>query len=232
MGRHFACSDLHGMWNLWQKIGEYCNDDDVIFFLGDAIDRGTDGLKLMKALIKDKRVQYIKGNHEDMLVNAFYNSDFFLVALNGGNSTIKDFEKLSDDSSLRLIHKLENLPKEIEYINPDGIRIIMNHSGYNQKQPILNKKEDPYIWNRSQITCPWKGDNKTLIVHGHTPTPFLIQKLNETGNFFEVPKDVKDISVINYCNGHKLDIDLGSFETGKAALLDLDTLKVQYFTNK
>lgn len=237
MNRHFACSDLHGMLNLWKQINEYCDETDTIFFLGDAADRGPDGLKLIKTLLTDKRVQYIRGNHEDMLINAFYENDFWLVAYNGGDNTIKDFQKLSDDDQLFLIHRLEILPKELKYTNPNGVRIVMNHSGFNPKQYTTPEmKKDPYIWDREQIIYPWEGDNRTLIVHGHTPIPFLIQKLNEvayiTNNFYNMPKKIEDISVVNYCDGHKIDIDLGSFATGKAALLDLDTLEVQYFTTE
>ena len=129
MNRHFACSDLHGMWQLWELIDAYCDETDTIFFLGDAADRGPDGLRLMKTLLIDKRVKYIKGNHEDMLVNAFYESDFSLVRYNGGSPTIKDFQKLSEENKEWLINKLDKLPKELDYINTNDIHIIMNHSG-------------------------------------------------------------------------------------------------------
>lgn len=237
MNRHFACSDLHGIWDLWTQISDYCDETDTIFFLGDAADRGPDGIKLIKTLLTDKRVQYIKGNHEEILINAFDYCDYFFVHYNGGSQTVKDFLNLSEDSQEWLIKRLNILPKEIEYTNPNGIHIIMNHSGYNPKQPIiLPLKQDPHLWDRCQIPFQWIGDNKTLIVHGHTPTPHLIIKLNEvayiTNNSYNMPQRIEDISIINYCNGHKLDIDLGSFTTGKTALLDLDTLEVIYFTTE
>ncbi len=237
MNRHFACSDLHGMWKLWEQIDAFCDETDTIFFLGDAADRGPDGLKLMKTLLIDRRVQYIKGNHEDMLINAFYENDFWLVAYNGGDQTIKDFKRLSDDNQSWLIRRLEILPKEIEYTNPNGVHIVMNHAGYSPEQgTLIGSREDPYIWDRRQIVFPWKGDDKTLIVHGHTPIPHLIQKLNEvayiTNNFYDMPQKIEDVSIVNYCDSHKIDIDLGSFATGKSALLDLDTLEVQYFTTE
>ena len=237
MNRHFACSDLHGMWKLWEQINAFCDETDTIFFLGDAADRGPDGLKLMKTLLIDRRVQYIKGNHEDMLINAFYKNDFWLVAYNGGDQTIKDFKRLSDDNQSWLIHRLEILPKEIEYTNPNSVHIVMNHAGYSPEQgTLIGSREDPYIWDRRQIVFPWKGDDKTLIVHGHTPIPHLIQRLNEVAHItnivYDMPQKIEDVSVVNYCGGHKLDIDLGSFATGKSALLDLDTLEVQYFTTE
>ncbi|MCM1324301.1 MAG: metallophosphoesterase [Acetobacter sp.] len=233
MNRHFACSDLHGMWKLWEQISAFCDESDTIFFLGDAADRGPDGLKLMKTLLIDRRVQYIKGNHEDMLINAYYENDFWLVSYNGGNQTIKDFQRLSDENQSWLIRRLEILPKEIEYTSSNGTHIVMNHSGYNPEQKlIVGSKEDPYIWDRKQIPYPWKGDDR-IIVHGHTPIPHLIQKLNEvsciTNEAWDMPQKKEDVSIIRYCGGHKIDIDLGAFATGKAALLDLDTLEVQYF---
>ncbi len=235
MNHHFACSDLHGMWDLWSQISDYCDETDTIFFLGDAVDRGSDGLKLMKTLLIDKRVKYIKGNHEDMLVNGFYQNDFLLTRYNGGNQTIKDFQKICESSQEWLIRKLDKLPKEIEYTNSNGVHIVMNHSGFNSKQSITPMGQDPYLWDRSQIVYPWKGDDNTLIIHGHTPVPLLIQELNRiafiTSKYYDMPK-IKDISIIKYCNNHKIDIDLGSFATGKTALLDLDTLKVKYFTTE
>ena len=43
---------------------------------------------------------------------------------------------------------------------------------------------------------------------------------------------VTNPEIVNYCNGHKYDIDLCSCATNKVALLDLNTLKPIYFTTK
>ena len=50
----YAFTDIHGNYNLWLAIKNYCKEDDEIFFLGDAIDRGPDGIKIMQELFKDK----------------------------------------------------------------------------------------------------------------------------------------------------------------------------------
>ena len=69
MNKTYAITDLHGMWNLWEQISEYCDETDTIYFLGDAIDRGVDGLRVMESLLKDKRVIYLLGNHEEFFLN-------------------------------------------------------------------------------------------------------------------------------------------------------------------
>ena len=53
MGKNFCCTDLHGMWRLWEEIKFYCSPDDTIYFLGDAADRGVDGIRIIKDLLLD-----------------------------------------------------------------------------------------------------------------------------------------------------------------------------------
>lgn len=69
----FAFTDIHGMYNLFQAIMNYCNKQDpeaMIIFCGDACDRGPDGYKIMKELLDNPKVVYLKGNHEDMFTKA------------------------------------------------------------------------------------------------------------------------------------------------------------------
>ena len=40
----YACSDLHGNWELWAEIKKFLKPDDTLYYLGDATDRGPDGL--------------------------------------------------------------------------------------------------------------------------------------------------------------------------------------------
>jgi serine/threonine protein phosphatase 1 len=67
MYKTYAFSDVHGIYDLWAQIRDYCDETDTIYFLGDACDRGEDGIRIIIELLQDKRVKYIKGNHEDML---------------------------------------------------------------------------------------------------------------------------------------------------------------------
>lgn len=66
----YACSDLHGQKDLLIQIQKFLQPDDVVFFLGDAADRGPYGWEMIKMIAQDKRFISIKGNHEDMLIKA------------------------------------------------------------------------------------------------------------------------------------------------------------------
>ena len=69
----YCFTDIHGMYELYKKIMDYCKGEDpeaTIIFLGDAADRGPEGYRIMKELLENPHVVYLKGNHEDMFVKS------------------------------------------------------------------------------------------------------------------------------------------------------------------
>ena len=66
----YACSDLHGNYNLWKSIKNYLKNEDTLIFLGDAIDRGSDGLKILYEIMRRPNTIYLCGNHEYMMSKA------------------------------------------------------------------------------------------------------------------------------------------------------------------
>lgn len=69
----FYFTDIHGRWNLYKTLMNYCIEQDpncTIIFGGDACDRGPDGYKIMKHLLADRQTIYLMGNHEDLFINS------------------------------------------------------------------------------------------------------------------------------------------------------------------
>ena len=67
----YVCSDLHGFAIdkfklMLERVG--FNDSDFLWVLGDVIDRGPDGIKILKWLMAQPNAQLILGNHEAMLL--------------------------------------------------------------------------------------------------------------------------------------------------------------------
>ena len=60
----YVCSDIHGQYDLFKKILDKINfsDEDKMFVLGDAIDRGPEGIKLLQDLVDRKNVFFLLGN--------------------------------------------------------------------------------------------------------------------------------------------------------------------------
>lgn len=235
MNKVYACSDLHGMYRLWEQIRDYCDETDKIIFLGDAADRGKDGLKIIQELLADKRVTFLKGNHEDMFatyVPEFSEGHFHNMAwwyTNGGKATYDAVMELSYETQLYLARKLDKLPRSMWYESPLGHKVFLTHAGtdlqYTEEQLAMYfGRKDAYLWDRKHIGCGRPLDEKfkdVFQVHGHTPV------VNNRFIFSGYNKDAK-IETIFY-DDHKYCIDMGAFATYKAALIDLDTFETKYF---
>ena len=69
----YAMSDVHGNYSLFKAAIQYCEREDPeysLVFMGDACDRGPDGYRIMRELLDNPQVVYLKGNHEDMFAKA------------------------------------------------------------------------------------------------------------------------------------------------------------------
>ena len=66
-------TDIHGHYLLYDAIINWCleqDDQSFIIFGGDSCDRGLDGYKIMRELIENPQVGFLKGNHEDLFTKA------------------------------------------------------------------------------------------------------------------------------------------------------------------
>lgn len=242
MNKVYAFSDIHGMYELWEQIKEYCDDSDVIYFLGDAADRGPHGHKIMRELLTDKRVFYLLGNHDEFLLHIGadliegHNSNIMLWIANGGHPTIQDFLRQPIAQQEWILRKLNQLHRKVIYVNKNGQILHLSHAGQSLDEDLelLRLKgediENLLIWDRQHIQDPWPQDEEyqnQYVIHGHTPTKSLAQ----FGAHITEPPKIGVPGV--YANGHKIDIDTGCFASGSIPLFDLDELKVaKIFTIK
>lgn len=213
----YACADLHGQGWAWDAIKNRLAPSDYLYFIGDAVDRGPDGVRIMQEILDRPNTTYIQGNHEQMMLDGMY-EDYNAIDLwfyNGGLSTQKVLANMPETGVESLLQEVNVLPFYAEYTNPDGIRIIMTHSGYTFDMNDWYKM----IWDRTHYYKEGMIPTNTLIVHGHTPTPYLCHTIGEV-----IPE-----GMVWYDNGHKIDIDTGAYFTRKACLLNLDTLEEEIF---
>lgn len=242
----FAFSDLHAQYGLWTQIKNYIKPTDTIYCLGDCVDRGDTGLEILNEVMKTPNIILLRGNHEDFInsigsetLRYEINEDIYwkvpnmyLWLMNGAKNTIEDFERLTKGEKQFLINKIRKLPTHAEYVNKNGDIIYLCHAG---RQPNTKEVNDMklgdvpmnnYIWDRSHIfEEKWYGKENEYCIHGHTPVKNLIYYLNPTA---EMP--ISNNKIFKYCNNHKIDIDLGSFDSKTACLLNLDTFETIYFS--
>lgn len=231
----YACADLHGTMELYKQIKAFLKPDDVVYFLGDAGDRGPEPWEMIKTIYADPQFIYIKGNHEAMLVDAMNEflineccgEDFWLLQHNGGGRTFEGWQAESPANQLEWKSRLNKLPVYMEYINKDGLIIMMTHAGftpcYDAEDRICRPDDYECVWDRHHFLDPWPVETENVvIVHGHTPTLLLADRIKWSDENVEP-------GAIWYANNHKVDIDNGCFFTGCTCLLNLDTFDEEIF---
>lgn len=227
---NYAFSDIHGNYNLWEQIKNYCKPEDTIYFLGDAIDRGQNGVKIMKELIEDPRVIYIKGNHEYIMERYFLNPtkenlDFW--DKNGGIPTQQQLCSISKEEIINLLEAIQSMPYYYKYINTKEQEIFLSHSGFYAELDKIKESDKGWyklklLQDREHIEKPesiwFHASDIDYIIHGHTPTKYFKFLYNK-----EIEKDKPAFY------GHKIDIDIGTYENKKIVLFNLDDFSYKIF---
>ena len=247
MNKIYVCSDLHGCFDLYEQINNFILPDDTVIFLGDAVDRGPYSYETMEAIRTNPQWIYLKGNHEAMLEDAINEK------LNPDSSVPFNFSYIycinngAEDKGESAYHQIIKNNQLQEYSNffanemflhytidnaKTGIRVILTHAGYTplpDKDPETYLEDEDLFWDRTHFldNIPQeKMDMPTIIIHGHTPTVFLIEEVSECQKFGD-PK----FPLCRYGNG-KIDIDAGSFSSGIAYLVDITDITLDHMNFK
>ena len=228
----YACSDLHGMLHFYKAIKEFLNPEDKVYYLGDAGDRGPEPWETIKTILTDPQFIYIKGNHEDMLIQALgkgYGRQYSLLRSNGGEKTYKQCLQEPDWADWR--SKMKDLPTQAIYVNTQDETVYLSHAGFTpwiDSEGQLGKIwDEDLIWDRDHFLDKWPEDEmfqKAIVVHGHTPIPFLLDEIDPAYQMGEI-----EPGALWYADGKKCCIDCGAVFTGHCVLLNLDTWDEEVF---
>lgn len=173
----FYFTDVHGCYDLYRAAMDYCFEQDnapIIIYGGDACDRGPNGYKIMKELLDNPQVMYLKGNHEDLFVHAAWaikkgyehqidedlvwsylyneemsdygNHDVQLCLFNGGYQTLHDW--MMDGMPMNFVDKIQHLPVTFSYENLDFC-----HAGgrYREFQKVARDEYDVQFINKDDF---------------------------------------------------------------------------------
>jgi serine/threonine protein phosphatase 1 len=136
----FAVSDLHGQFKTFAKGLETIgfSDSDVLYVIGDVIDRGPDGIKLLQYIREHDNMDLIIGNHEFMMLNSVppdggpgcdgVDSDIWLF-FNGGIATYEKYGNLTREQRKELLDWLAGR-EVIKPLEVNGKRFCLTHSFY------------------------------------------------------------------------------------------------------
>ncbi len=234
-GKTYVLSDIHGCYGKYLMMLKKINfgPEDTLYFLGDAMDRGPDGVKVTLDIMSRPNVHSILGNHEAMALDALpvfetlkdiYKGraeetacvtpdDVYKVNHwydNGCLPTRKAFMRLPKSERKRVFDYMKSLPlyREIEV---GGREFILVHGGlkdFSPDRPIEDYSPHDLVWERPKTYTKY-FDDKTVIV-GHTPTRLL-----------GTPGKI-------YHGDGFIDIDCGCFSDNVLGCLCLDNMEEIY----
>ncbi|MBF0118313.1 MAG: serine/threonine protein phosphatase [Desulfobacterales bacterium] len=187
MGNIFAIGDIHGcidkLSELMGKL-DINSEEDTVVFLGDYIDRGPDSFKVVDYLIqfrkKNKNIVFIRGNHEDMLLNYVSKTDKVNFSANGGAQTLISYWKQKASPCAELIPKehLDFFESSCFYYETD--KYIFVHAGLKEGVTLEKQDTSDLIWIREQFITS-KYDFGKCVVFGHTPFPKVFVQPGKIG---------------------------------------------------
>jgi serine/threonine protein phosphatase 1 len=187
MNKIFVVGDIHGCFDklcaLMGKIPINYAQDQLIF-IGDYIDRGQSSVDVVDYLMGFKKrvpgTLFLKGNHEDMLQNYLDGSDRFTYMLNGGQRTLDEYLKRSNNA------KAFPIPSEhLEFFNSLHLYYqtedyIFVHAGLREKVPLESQEKTDLLWIRDEFIHSDFNFGKRVIF-GHTPFKEPLLQSNKIG---------------------------------------------------
>lgn len=191
MKRTLCISDIHGChkeFNELLRIVNFNPKEDKLILLGDYCDRGPKSkevIEQVKSLVEEFNVVALRGNHDQMLIDALNGNDDYIFLRNGGISTIEsycglnwfegyqefDYDRYVEAKNYIKQHYQHHFDflKSLPFYHEDENYIYV-HAGLHpmyenwREQPV-----DNFLWIRDLFLNNQTQVDKT-VVFGHTPT--------------------------------------------------------------
>lgn len=216
----YIMSDLHGCYKMYQAALEKINfsDEDTLYILGDVIDRGFNGIKILQDMSLRWNIIPILGNHEYMALQVLerlcveINEDNYdsylceddLIAYtswmnNGGAPTVSAFLKLDKEERLAILDYLNEFLLYEQFIYHDHNYVLV-HAGLSPYHP--SKSLDDYQPSELLFKSNEESNFPFTLICGHTPS-FCYGKEHENKIYQKNQRIVLDTGCIY---GYKLAI--------------------------
>ena len=150
----YVVSDLHGHYDVFEqgfeKIGFSSND--FLYVIGDAIDRGPEGIRILSEIKQSPNMELLIGNHEFMMLNSvdpggkneWNGKDWDLwLFYNGGDKTFTQYETLKKAERKELLKWLGDRYVMVT-MEVEGRKICLSHSYYKKGLENLKYKDMSY----------------------------------------------------------------------------------------
>lgn len=227
----YALSDIHGCFDKYRAMLAEIDFSprDVLYVLGDVIDRGPEGIKILQDMMLRPNVFPLLGNHEltaavclpwlmeevtDRSLAAL--DDGQIAALsewiaNGGGPTLRELKGLGREEREDILEYFQEMELYAR-VEAGGRSFVLAHAAldhFSPEKPLSDYELPDFLFGRPNPEAVYYPDK--LLVFGHTPTRLLWGK----DKIFR--------------KGTMIDVDCGCvFPGGRLGCLCLDTLEEFY----
>lgn len=233
----YVCSDIHGRYDRWTallaEIG--LRPVDTLYVLGDVIDRGADGVKILLDMMARANVVPILGNHEltaavclpwlleEVTGQSLDSLDETCLAalqewiVNGGAPTLRALKALEREERQEILDYLREEMELYAQVEAGGRTFVLVHAGLDHfapDRPLEDYGLEDFLFCRPDLDAAFWPDR--FLVYGHTPTRLLRAQLGEP------PSD----RILR--RGRQIALDCGCGFDGRLGCLCLDTLEEFY----
>ena len=194
-GMVYVMSDVHGLFDKYSAMLARIafTETDTLYVLGDVLDRGPDGFRIMLDMARRPNVVGLLGNHEMMAasllpvllrvmrrdddgeLSAAERKRFNIWLRNGGQPSILQFLQLGDDEIGIIFRYIGQLPICREAVVGDG-RFVLVHAGlegFSVGRPLTDYGPEDCLFCRPAPETVYFQDR--MVVLGHTPTRLFYQ---------------------------------------------------------
>ena len=193
----YVTSDAHGHLRALDSALEQAapGTGDIVYVLGDMIDRGPDPVGVMRVCRDLKNCTVLMGNHEDLMLSFLDHPrsrvDRQNWVMNGGMTTAEGLTELEAQEFEDLISWVRDLPLW-QVVRVGGRPFVLVHAGIfpyadmpsgecadEELEAMLGAQvREDLLWIREEFwgspTGMVDGEGRgAIVVAGHTPTPYL-----------------------------------------------------------
>lgn len=227
---HYICSDLHGHYDKYRAMLAEIQFKytDTLYVLGDVIDRGPDGVKILQDMMNRPNVIPILGNHEftaamclpwlmeevtEQSLDSLTKDQIAALSewiANGGSPTLQALRLLDREMREEILEYLNEMDIFAE-VEAGGKSFVLVHAGLDNfapDKPLEKYDLTDFLFSQPRADAIYYSE-KTVVL-GHTPTRLLSGRDRILSR------------------GTKINIDCGCGFGGPLGCLCLETMKEFY----
>lgn len=184
----YVMSDIHGCYDKYLSMLQVINlkKSDRLYVLGDVVDRGPDGIRILLDMSNRENVTLLRGNHDNDaetylnlavhtcqdIHSANQRRKFKNWLSDGGESTYRQFLSSTIDEKRIALHMLHSAAFNTEIV-VNEVCYFLAHT-VPERELLVDSGKCPlaeYLWGEPDYDEVYFKDK--VIITGHTPTHLI-----------------------------------------------------------